>query len=41
VDLIPDEVIGFFSLPNPFSRIMAMELTQPLKEISTTNVTWD
>jgi hypothetical protein len=28
--LIPDEVIGFFSLPNPSSRIMALGSTQPL-----------
>jgi hypothetical protein len=31
---IPDEVIGFFSLPNPSSRTMA----QPLTEMSTRNL---
>jgi hypothetical protein len=35
---IPDEVIGFFSWPNPSSRIMAMGSTQPLTEISTRNL---
>jgi hypothetical protein len=35
VGLIPDEVIGFFNLPNPCSRIMAVGSAQPLKEIST------
>jgi hypothetical protein len=33
----PDEV-DFFSLPNPSSRIMALESTQPLTEMSTRNV---
>jgi hypothetical protein len=32
---LPDEVIGFFNWPNPFSRNMTMELTQPLREMST------
>jgi hypothetical protein len=27
---IPDEVIGFFNLPNPSSRTMALGSTQPL-----------
>jgi hypothetical protein len=34
---IPDEVIGFFNLPNPSSRTMALGSTQPLTEISTRN----
>jgi hypothetical protein len=33
---VPDEV-DFFSLPNPFSRTMALESTQPLTEMSTGN----
>jgi hypothetical protein len=32
----PDEV-DLFSLPNPSSRIMALESTQPLTEMSTRN----
>jgi hypothetical protein len=32
---IPDEVIGFFIWPNPFSRTMALGSTQPLTEMST------
>jgi hypothetical protein len=36
--LIPDELIGFFSLPNPSSRNMALGLTQPLREMSTRNL---
>jgi hypothetical protein len=32
---IPDEVIGFFNLPNPFSRNLALGSTQPLREMST------
>jgi hypothetical protein len=31
---IPDEFIGLFDWPNPFSRIMALRSTQPLTEIS-------
>jgi hypothetical protein len=31
----PDEVIKFFNLPNPSSRTMALEWTQPLTEMST------
>jgi hypothetical protein len=31
---VPDEV-DFFNLPNPSSRTMAMESTQPLIEMST------
>jgi hypothetical protein len=38
MDLIPDEVIGFFNLPNPSSRTMALGLTQPLTEVSTRNL---
>jgi hypothetical protein len=35
---IANEVIGFFDLPNPFSRIMALGSTQPLTELSTRNL---
>jgi hypothetical protein len=35
---ISDEVIGFFNLPNPSSRIMALGSTQPLTEMSTRNL---
>jgi hypothetical protein len=38
VGLIPNEAIGFFNLPNPSSRIMALESTQPLTEMSTRNL---
>jgi hypothetical protein len=31
-------VIGFFNLPNPSSRIMALGSTQPLTEMSTRNI---
>jgi hypothetical protein len=34
----PDEVIGFFNWPNPFSRTMALGSTQPLTEMSTRNL---
>jgi hypothetical protein len=34
----PDEVIEFFSLPNPFTRTMALVSTQPLTEMSTRKV---
>jgi hypothetical protein len=34
VGSIPDEVIGFFDLPNPSSRIMDLESTQPPAEMS-------
>jgi hypothetical protein len=33
--LIPDDVIGFFSLPNPSSRTVVIGSTQPLTEMST------
>jgi hypothetical protein len=36
VGMCPDEV-GFFHLPNPSSRAMALGLTQPLTELSTRN----
>jgi hypothetical protein len=29
---------GFFNLPNPFGRIMALGSTQPLTEMSTRNI---
>jgi hypothetical protein len=35
-----DEVIGFFNLPNPSSRTMALGSTQPLTEMSTRNLPW-
>jgi hypothetical protein len=35
---IPNEVVGFFTSPNPSSRIMALESTQPLTEMSTRNI---
>jgi hypothetical protein len=36
--LIPDEVIGFFNLPNPSSHTVTLVSTQPLTEmISTRN----
>jgi hypothetical protein len=35
---IPDEVIGFFNWPNPSSCIMALGLTQPLTEMSTSDL---
>jgi hypothetical protein len=38
VGLIPDEVTEFFVWPNPSSRNMALESTQPLTEMSTRNI---
>jgi hypothetical protein len=35
--LSPDKVIEFFNLPNPYSRTMALEFTQPLREMGTRN----
>jgi hypothetical protein len=35
---IPEEVIGFFNLPNPSSRSMALGSTQPLTEMSIRNL---
>jgi hypothetical protein len=32
------DVIGFFNLPNPSSRTMALVLSQPLTEMSTRNL---
>jgi len=37
---IPDGVIGFFYWHNPSERTMALGSTQPLKEMSTRNVSW-
>jgi hypothetical protein len=36
--LIPDEVIGFFNLPNPSSYTMVLGSTQLLTEMSTSNL---
>jgi hypothetical protein len=38
IGLIPDEVIGFFNLPNPSSRTMALGSTQPLTEMNIRNL---
>jgi hypothetical protein len=35
---IPDEFISFFNSPNPSSRTMALESTQPLTEMRTRNL---
>jgi hypothetical protein len=35
---VPMGLLIFFSLPNPFSRTMALGLTQPLAEMSTRNL---
>jgi hypothetical protein len=32
---VPDEIIGFFNLPNPSSSTMALRSTQLLTEMST------
>jgi len=37
---IPECVIGIFHWHNPSSCTMAMELTQPLTEMSTRNISW-
>jgi hypothetical protein len=37
-DSISDEVIGILNLPNPSSRTVALVSTQPLTEMSTTNL---
>jgi hypothetical protein len=34
----PDEVTGFFNLPNPSSRTVALRSTQPLTGMSTRNI---
>jgi hypothetical protein len=36
--LIPDEVTGFFSSPNPFRCTVALVLTQPVIEMSNRNL---
>jgi hypothetical protein len=36
----PDEVIGFFIVPNPSNRTMALWFTQPLTEMSTRRYFW-
>jgi hypothetical protein len=36
--LILGEVTEFFNLPNPLSRTMALGSTQPLTEMSTSNL---
>jgi hypothetical protein len=38
VGSIPDEVTEFFNCPNHSSRTMALESTQPLTEMSTSNL---
>jgi hypothetical protein len=38
---IPNEVIGFFNLPNPSNRTMALTSTQALTEMSTRNLPGD
>jgi hypothetical protein len=38
--LIPDGVIGIFHWPNPFGRTVALGSTQPLTEMSTSNICW-
>jgi hypothetical protein len=38
--LLPDEVAEFFNLPKPSSRIMALGLPQPLKEMSSRTSFW-
>jgi len=37
---IPDGVIGIFRLHNPSGRTITLELTQPLREMSTGNISW-
>jgi len=37
---IPDGVIRIFHWHNPSGRTMALELAQPLKEMSTRNISW-
>jgi hypothetical protein len=37
VGSIPDEVLGLFNWHDPSSRTMALGLTQPLTEMSTSN----
>jgi hypothetical protein len=35
---VPDEIIGFFSWPDPSSHTLALASSQPLTEISTRNL---
>jgi hypothetical protein len=35
---MPMRSLDFFGLPNPFSRTMALGLTQPLTEMSTRSI---
>ena len=37
---IPDDVIGIFYLHNPSGRTLTLGSTQPLTEMSTTNISW-
>jgi hypothetical protein len=37
---IPDGIIGIFHWHNTSGRTMALELTQPLTEMSTRNISW-
>jgi hypothetical protein len=37
---IPDGVIGIFHRQNPSGRTMALELTQPVTELITRNISW-
>ena len=37
---IPDGVIGIFYWHNPSGHTMTLELTQPLTEMSTRNISW-
>jgi hypothetical protein len=37
---IPDGAIGIFHFHNPSGRTMALGSTQPLKEMSTRNISW-
>jgi len=37
---IPDGVIGIFQLYNLAGRTVALELTQPLTEMTTRNISW-
>jgi hypothetical protein len=37
---IPDNVNGIFNWHNPPGRTMVLELTQPVTEMSTRNISW-
>jgi hypothetical protein len=41
VGSIPDGVIEIFHSHNPSGRTMALELTQPLTEMSTRSISWE